>query len=1368
MSSTSDPRKLDGSSSNGKRSVSGESSIDSQLDEATLEYLQACESGNPPDQEQFLKRYPQFADQLREFFVQREKLDELVGHIPGFRELLKPNHAASDPPVVFGDYELLREIGRGGMGVIYEARSRKLKRVIALKMTTSHGRPGDDSNRRFQAEAEAAATLEHPNIVPIYEVGSHDDRPYFTMKLVKGGNLKQRIANGPLPSKLAAQAAGSIADAIHHAHQRGVLHRDLKPSNILIDDLHGDTSRSSTNGSNDAPSDVENGSGNSDSSIRTRQGIQPMVSDFGLAKRLDQDSEFTMTGAVLGTPSYMSPEQASGSSAQCTTATDIYGIGAILYNMLTGLPPFSGQTQVDITLKVIKEPPDSIRRINPKIDLDLETICLKCLEKKPEQRYATAGLLADDLARYLDGKPIEARRSSSLEQIVKWARRKPALASLLFVVAASALIMVAGLYRSNRAIRAEQSRTLDALGNVQSQREKTLQALWQAHLNEARGHRESANGGHRAASISATKKAAELMKDIAVTEDQRRDLRSEYIADLAIPIDVLPIQEFSGEPVTELRRIVSFDDRLTTMSTVQSNNDVVLTDVATGNEIRRLPLNARFQAQLSPDGKFLVADEKGTDELFFCPANGDGPITRTGVRRTNYNFVCGAKSRILYVADKRDVQSFDLHSGEKIRSLPLISSASWLASSRDGNRLAAVNRSGELIIIDATSGKSILRTRIDGGPLGQCEFSPDGKQIVVAGGYRATIMVLDIETGRETMQFPSKSEFTDSARIDASGKYLFGGDWSKKTRIWDLQTGELVLNTAEHLLGASTVNNRLALRLESNVKVCELQPSPLFWHSQGHEMGRHHVRHTSFHSQLPLAVSGGDDGVRIVHTETRAELAYLPIGPVKSAMFHPVDGSVVTWGYSGLLRWPFSPAKEGNWEIGPFEKIPVREDRRRDEIAISQNGKSLAGAFYHGGGFVIDWSDRSTVQTLEPHAGSSRVSVSPDGKYVITGNWKGQFACLWNSETGELVRRLAYEDGGWAFPVFSSCGNQLAVATPAGTKLYDTATFETFGQVPPASHVPAFSPDGSVIAIEQISGARSVELYDTASQRLLATLRESPERMGSKSTFSFGPKGRFLAKPCGVQGISFWDIHRIRSELSALGIDWREQGASNHERANEPDGSENNDVQVATVSAIDFRLYPREAPAGEEFPVGLGSHANHSTTGSLTGQQDGFSFESLPRGWVELESVHFQIGSDIVLLDDKNPVASDVSVDQSANTIHFLHTLLKGDDTDLTKSPVRYIIRYEDGTESTFEIETDRHICDCRANHILSRLNESKVAWIGETSQHKLINAVRSTWSNPFPEKKIASIDMQLAEDAGYSFVCLAITGERQLRDRTP
>ena len=474
-----------------------------------------------------------------------------------------------------------------------------------------------------------------------------------------------------------------------------------------------------------------------------------------------------------------------------------------------------------------------------------------------------------------------------------------------------------------------------------------------------------------------------------------------------------------------------------------------------------------------------------------------------------------------------------------------------------------------------------------------------------------------------------------------------------------------------------------------------------------------------------------------------------------------VDGSIVTWGHSGLLRWPFSPAKEGRWEIGPFEKIPVREDRWRDEIAISQNGKSLAGVFYHGGGFVIDWSDRSTVQPLEPHAGSSRVSVSPDGEYVITGNWKGQFACLWNSETGELVKRFVYESGGWAFPVFSQCGKQLAVATPAGTKLYDTATFETFGQVPPTRNVPAFSPDGSVIAIEKINGARSVELYDTASQRLLATLRESPERMGSQSSFSFGPEGRFLAKPCGVQGISFWDINRIRSELSALGIDWREQKFSNREGVNEPVGSENNEAQVATVSAIDFRLYPGEAPAGEEFPVGLGSHANHSTADSLTGQQDGFSFESLPRGWVELESIHFQIGSDILLLDDENPVASDVSVDGSAKAIHFLHTLLKEDDTRLAKSPVRYIIRYEDGTESTFEIETDRHICDCRANHTLSRLDESKVAWTGETDQHKVINAVRTTWTNPFPEKKIASIDMQLADDAGCSFICLAITGER-------
>ncbi len=1352
MSSTSDPGKIEGSSSNGRLPAAGDGSGDSRLDAATLEYLQACESGSPPDQEAFLKRFPEFADELREFFVHREQLDELVGHIPGFRELLEPNHAATDPPVVFGDYELLREIGRGGMGVIYEARSKKLKRVVALKITSGRGRPDDDSYRRFQAEAEAAATLDHPNIVPIYQVGNHEDRPYFTMKLIGGGSLKEAIANGPFPSKLAAEAACSIAEATHYAHQRGILHRDLKPSNILLESERSSFGLSSSSGS----SKSESGSG----SGRKKQTIHPMISDFGLAKRIDEEDGLTLTGAVLGTPSFMSPEQASGRGAHSTTATDIYGIGAILYNMLTGIPPFSGQSQVDITLKVIKDPPGSVRRINPKVDLDLETICLKCLEKKPEHRYATAGLLADDLARYLDGKPIEARRSGTLEQLGKWARRKPALAGLLGVIAVSTAVMLVGLYQSNRAIRAEQRRTLDALNNVQSQREETLQALWQAHLNEARGHRESDHGGRRAASLKATQNAAALMTEIEITEDQRRDLRSEYIADLGLPIDISPVREFSGDPVAEILRIQSFDDSLKTLATVQSNNDVVLTDVESGEEIGRLPLNIRFQAQLSPDGKFIVADENGTDEFFFCRATGQGPITKTGVKRISKNFVISPDSQTLHVADRSEVHSFDLLTGDKLNSLPLMTSASWLSMNRDGTRIAATNSSGELVIIDTASGEKILHTKINGGAIAECDFSADGKRIALAGGWRGTVLILDVDTGRETMKLATKSRFTSRAKYDASGNYLFETNWIKTTRVWDVRSGEMVLSVPAMFVASSTTSNRLALRQETKVEISELQPSTLFWHARGHEAGRNRVLQVSFHSQLPLALSGGQDGVRIVNTDTRTELTYLPIGEVSTALFHPVDNSIVTWGRSGLLRWPFSPIGHGKWQLGPFEKLPTPSGGPSDEIAFSHNGKSLAGAFNHAGGFAIDWDDRSSIQQLGPHAGSSRVAVSADGKYVGTGNWKGRSVRIWNAETGDLLREFDTEHGGWGFPSFSPCGKWLAIASPTATVLYDAVTYERFGKIPETRSVPAFSPDGKTIAIESTEGARSIELYDVASQELLAMLSETPERMGAHS-FSFSREGRLLAKPCGVRGISFWNVDRIREELSTIGVGWGEPSQS----TGEPPGTfaelNARDAKERPVKSIEFQLYPREESAGEEFPIEFGSLANQALGKRLEGENGECGFEQIPRGWGDFEGVHFKTDDGVLAVSAGQPSITDLPVGDNAAKIHFLHSLLPGDDSNRSTTPAQYLIRYEDETEERIQLVADRNIFDCRANHVFAEPADCKVAWIGETTGQEIVCAVRMTWVNPHPDKKIAAIDLRLEEDAGCSVICLAITGER-------
>jgi eukaryotic-like serine/threonine-protein kinase len=281
----------------------------------------------------------------------------------------------------FGDYELIEELGRGGMGVVYKARQISLNRPVALKMLRADFLATDDELRRFQNEAEAVASLDHAHIVPIFEVGEHDGRRYFSMKLVSGPSLENRLAEGPLPSKDAAHMVAIIAWAIQHAHDHNILHRDLKPSNVLLDAKD-----------------------------------QPHVADFGLAKWLGSDRGQTRAEAILGTPSYMAPEQAAA-SRDLTPATDVYGLGALLYELLTGRPPFRAETPMDTLRQVLESEPVPPRLLNPNVPLDVETICLKCLEKAPHSRYPSAAELAADLERFLAGEMIVARGVNLLDRL---------------------------------------------------------------------------------------------------------------------------------------------------------------------------------------------------------------------------------------------------------------------------------------------------------------------------------------------------------------------------------------------------------------------------------------------------------------------------------------------------------------------------------------------------------------------------------------------------------------------------------------------------------------------------------------------------------------------------------------------------------------------------------------------------------------------------------------------------------------------------------------------------------------------------------------------------------------------------------------
>ncbi len=393
----------------------GMSQTEEQVAAIVAEQLDRMQRGEQPNLDSVIKSYPHLAKELTDVWSAL-LLADVAGHFAGGSKEDRLQHALSSSvdgtlsstpssrgasggssvfsdsglnllPQRLGDYELIEQIGRGGMGVVYRAEQVSLGRQVAVKMIQRERLNSDVERQRFLAEAQATARLDHPGIVPVYEVGDVDGHPYFSMQLISGKTLADRLADGPMPHREAATMLARVARAIDHAHSQGILHRDIKPSNILISD-----------------------------------DGRPMVTDFGLAKFIHANSSLTHSGSILGTPSYMSPEQAAGRGASSGPAADIYSLGTVLYHMLTGRPPFIANSPIEMALKIIEHDPPLPRLLDPTIDRDLEMIVIRCLQKPADLRYASAAALADDLESFTRDEPVSARGGSFSDVVGRWFR----------------------------------------------------------------------------------------------------------------------------------------------------------------------------------------------------------------------------------------------------------------------------------------------------------------------------------------------------------------------------------------------------------------------------------------------------------------------------------------------------------------------------------------------------------------------------------------------------------------------------------------------------------------------------------------------------------------------------------------------------------------------------------------------------------------------------------------------------------------------------------------------------------------------------------------------------------------------------------
>ncbi|HKI38060.1 MAG TPA: serine/threonine-protein kinase [Gemmataceae bacterium] len=401
-----------------------------QLDEALAAYLEADSAGWAPERERLLRAYPHLADKLGRYFAGADAIDRITAELrdetpcdilPGADVATLPRRPEGGAPrgslSPVPGYEMLGGLGRGGMGVVYKARQVKANRLVALKMILSGGHAAEGERARFRFEAEAIARLNHPNVVQVFEVGEHDGLPFFSLEFCPGGTLEQKLAGTPMLAREAASLVAGLARAVQAAHEQGLVHRDLKPANVLL---------------------AANGT--------------PKVTDFGLVKNLRAETH--TVGAIIGTPSYMAPEQAASGKA-VGPAADTYALGAILFECLTGRPPFKAATHFDTLMQVIGDLPLPPGQLQPKLPRDLETICLKCLEKEPHKRYASAAALADDLGRFLRGEPVLARPVGRLARGWRWCRRNRGVAGLVSLLL---IVLLAGTAVSTYfAVRAERA-----------------------------------------------------------------------------------------------------------------------------------------------------------------------------------------------------------------------------------------------------------------------------------------------------------------------------------------------------------------------------------------------------------------------------------------------------------------------------------------------------------------------------------------------------------------------------------------------------------------------------------------------------------------------------------------------------------------------------------------------------------------------------------------------------------------------------------------------------------------------------------------------------------------------------------------------
>jgi WD40 repeat protein/predicted Ser/Thr protein kinase len=1078
----------------------------------------------------------------------------------------------------FGDYEVHSELGRGGMGVVYRARQVSLNRPIALKMIRAGVLADDADLRRFQNEAEAVAQLDHPHIVPIYEVGTHDDRRYFSMKLISGKSLDKRLKAYLDDPRAATRLVATTAEAVHHAHQRGILHRDLKPANILLDEQD-----------------------------------EPHVTDFGLARRVAADSELTQSGAILGTPSYMAPEQAGGKRGAITAACDVYGLGAVLYALLTGRAPFVGDSVVETLEKVREHTPEPPRTLNPRVPRDLEVICLKCLEKDPRRRYPSAEALADDLRYWLVGKPITARPVAAWERAILWARRRPAAAALA-VVALSFVVVVLVL-----------NVLLQRARSVSEGRELAVRRhLYSMHLNAA-----------KKAWDDADPVAMREYLDAERPEAGRRDLRDfawYHLWKMAHPerFTLRAHREhcwavgFSPDGTRIVTGGSGADPRASRSEPDSRSDEVRVWDAATGRELADFQVDygrisgllylpdARFRAEAlwrmvqerdraaadtgsaparilaeSPDGKTVaIFDGPGVLKLLDRTSLAERGVLGVGAALARFSAdgatlatigprrpLSGEGALSYGTADVRlwDVASCSLRAG-----LIVPEGHTTLALSPNLEALAAVIPHGaskaEVVVWDLDTGKTRHRVLREWARDIALAFSPDGKTLAVAGStvelWNANAGVayhtFDSEHARvlsTPARFAEVAFSPDGTALAAAGQVL---------KVWDLRTmGEWATfpSPVRYIssLAFSPDGGRLVTANSPNLmKISNHGPDPATVEVMVYDLGTVRnplaleTQRADFSAFSPdgtmLATGSKDSGELVLWDPATGK----QLRKVIDSFTQTTAGAIYRGEYSGLATVAYSPdgktlatASDAGertarlWDSSTGRPLAVLGGHGSwvYGVAYSPDGATLATA---GNDQVVKLWDAATgterTTLRSPGGWARRMAFSPDSRILATAHVDGSLI-LWDVTTGQ--RRAAIEgEAGQVTELKFSADGRVVVAVDERSRLRawgmadgrHTAVIDAAASgLRPYCH--ALSPDGTVAAIagqEEARSGLSLILYDMATGRPQGTIRTQERYLPQ---LAFAPSGRVIAIAGGEQSPEFWDVAALAQLATGEGLD---------------------------------------------------------------------------------------------------------------------------------------------------------------------------------------------------------------------------------------